>query len=124
MCFPLLYRIYLTGVGRMMHDSALNKVRTNRYHPHVKYSQKSNAPEYLYEDGNLQVIPVPLLEDNLAYIVLWKPTGKNFLVDPADIDAVEEVKTAYNIEGAPECILCTHKHWDHAGHNGRFAERY
>ena len=70
---------------------------------------------YIY--GAIQVIPVPFLEDNLAYIVVDKSSGRYFLVDPADFEAVEEVKRAYGVEGTPEAILTTHKHWDHAGHN-------
>jgi len=49
--------------------------------------------------------------------VLDTASGKYFLVDPADFDAVEEVKEAYGISGAPEAVVTTHKHWDHAGHN-------
>ena len=63
------------------------------------------------------MIPVPFLEDNLAYIVLDTESKKYFLVDPADIDAIDEVKKEHNIDGPPEAILTTHKHWDHAGHN-------
>ena len=60
---------------------------------------------------------MPFLEDNLAYIVLNKASQKYILVDPAHIVAVDEVREAYGIDGAPEAIFSTHKHWDHAGHN-------
>ena len=60
----------------------------------------------------------------MAYIVHDGATGKFFLVDPADLDAVDEVMQEYGIQGAPEAILTTHKHWDHAGHNDRFAQAY
>jgi len=67
---------------------------------------------------------VPFLEDNLAYIVLDVPTGDYFLVDPADFDAVEEVKQAYGVTGAPQAVVTTHKHWDHAGHNQRYVDEH
>ena len=67
---------------------------------------------------------MPFLEDNLAYIVLDKTSGKHFLVDPADIQAIDEVKKAYGVTGAPEAIFSTHKHWDHAGQNQEFLDRY
>lgn len=61
---------------------------------------------------------MPFLEDNLAYIVLDTATGEHFLVDPADLEAIDEAKAAYGISGvAPQAIVSTHKHWDHAGHN-------
>ena len=49
---------------------------------------------------------------------------KHFVVDCADIEAYEEVRNAYKVEGAPEALLSTHKHWDHAGHNQHFADTY
>ena len=67
--------------------------------------------------GNIHVIPVPFLEDNLAYIVLDTVSKSYFLVDPADFEAIEEAKNAYGITGAPSAVVSTHKHWDHAGHN-------
>ena len=67
---------------------------------------------------------MPFLKDNLGYILLWVPTGKYCLVDPADFDAIHDALKLYGIQGAPEAILTTHKHWDHAGHNANFAAAY
>ena len=113
--FRCAYRIYLTGIGRNMHEKGLNRVRQSNIHPHSKYSESQGAPQFIY--GDIQVIPVPYLEDNLAYIVLKKSTGSYFLIDPADFQAIEEVKEAYQITGAPQAVFVTHKHWDHASHN-------
>ena len=124
MCFCLLYRIYLTGVGRWMHNRDLADVRTKHIHPHCEYSKESGAPQHFFVDGNFQVIPVPYLKDNLGYILLWVPTGKYCLVDPGDFDAVHDVMKEYGVKGAPEAILTTHKHWDHAGHNQNFVDAY
>ena len=114
--FPVLYRIYLTGVGRSRHFSQITDVRRTNVHPHSSYSQADGAPVYnLGED--IRIYPVPFLEYNLAYIVLDTKTGAFILVDPADLEAVNEVMQEYGITGEPEVILTTHKHWDHAGHN-------
>lgn len=78
--------------------------------------------KFSFSNGDIQVIPVPFLEDNLAYIVLNTRSGNYLLVDPADFDAVEEVKAAYGVTGAPDAVITTHKHWDHAGHNQRYLE--
>lgn len=67
---------------------------------------------------------MPFLDDNLAYIVYDTASGKHFVIDGADIAAYREVREAYGIEGAPEALFSTHKHWDHAGHNEQFVQAY
>ena len=101
----------------------LANARRDLIHPHSEYKKESGAQQFLFGD-DLQVIPVPFLFDNLAYILLWKPTGQYCLVDPADFEAVHEVMEEYGIEGAPEAIITTHKHHDHAAHNQRFVIEY
>jgi hypothetical protein len=67
MCFCLLYRIYNSPVGRWMHNRELAKVRANGVHPHVKWTLEDQAP--IYKIGDLSIVPVPYLADNLAYVV-------------------------------------------------------
>ena len=121
--FAVGYRIYLTGVGRGMHTRSINGVRESQVHPHSFFTEEQGVKAFEFT-GDIRIIPVPFLEDNLAYIVLNTKSGNYVLVDPADFDAVEEVKVAYGVQGAPEAILTTHKHWDHAGNNQRYAEQY
>ena len=97
--FRCAYRIYLTGFGRNMHEKTLARVRREQIHPHSKYAESQGAEQFIY--GDIQIIPVPYAEDNLAYIILQKSTGSFILVDPADFDAITEVKEAYGIKGAP-----------------------
>ena len=88
--FPLLYRIYLTDYGRKRHNRQIAQCLQNDVHPHSFYSEAHNAKQFIY--GEIQVIPVPFLEDNLAYIVLDRSSGRYFLVDPAHVEAVDEVR--------------------------------
>ena len=123
MFFSILYRLYLTSVGRWFHNKVLAKVRRDHVHPHCEFRKNTGSPQFIIE-GDLQVIPVPFSYDNLAYILLWKPTGQYCLVDPADFEAVHEVLEEYDIKGAPESILTTHMHHDHAAHNQQFLNEY
>jgi hydroxyacylglutathione hydrolase len=67
------------------------------------------------------VIPVPILADNYAYLVLCCETKKAFAVDPADPGRVLQMLEYINTETSSffvlTDVLCSHKHWDHAGGN-------
>jgi len=66
-----------------------------------------------------RVIPVPILSDNFAYLIIDPQTGKAACVDPAE---PEKVLAAAKREGIQlSTLLCTHKHWDHAGGNEEMA---
>ncbi len=68
---------------------------------------------------------MPYLEDNFSYIILETKTKRFVLVDPGDFDAVHDVLDLLNIPRTGiQGILTTHKHWDHSGHNYRFAQSY
>ncbi|KAG0034606.1 hypothetical protein BGZ81_003919 [Podila clonocystis] len=63
----------------------------------------------------MRIIPVPVLEDNYAYIIFDEKTSECAVVDP-----VEPQKLLHIIQhlGAKlTSVLCTHHHWDHAGGN-------
>ena len=66
--FRCAYSLYLTGLGRGRHNRQIAGVRDSGVHPHSKYTEAQNADQFVY--GDIKVIPVPFLEDNLAYIVL------------------------------------------------------
>lgn len=66
-----------------------------------------------------RVIPVPILSDNFAYLIIDPQTGKAACVDPAEPG---KVLAAAKREGIQlSTLLCTHKHWDHAGGNEEMA---
>lgn len=62
----------------------------------------------------MQVIPIPLFDDNYAYLVHGAKKENSFLVDPADEKVIHQWLQK-NSEYTISHILVTHKHWDHAG---------
>ncbi|HEX7928169.1 MAG TPA: hydroxyacylglutathione hydrolase [bacterium] len=63
----------------------------------------------------MQVIPVPCLKDNYAYLVIDDATKQAAVVDPSEAAPVLE---AVNRAGVPLiAIWNTHHHWDHTGGN-------
>ena len=73
--------------------------------------------KYEFSDGKFEIIPVPYLKDNLAYIVIHKATSDFLLVDPADYEMTQKLLKLHNLHKPPTAILCTHRHWDSSGHN-------
>ncbi|CAM9810708.1 unnamed protein product [Discosporangium mesarthrocarpum] len=61
------------------------------------------------------VIPVPILNDNYAYLVVDRHSGKAACVDPAEPEKVIAAAEKHGV--TISALLCTHKHWDHAGGN-------
>ena len=78
MCFKLLYRLYLTRLGKWCkHNKDLNKVRSGKTKTLIE-----EVTEYTY--GDTTIYAVPFLIDNYAYIVHNTLTNDVLLVDPAD----------------------------------------
>lgn len=67
------------------------------------------------------VIPVPMFQDNYAYLIVSLRTAKVVVVDPADPVAVvrmlNSVRAAVELPLVLTEVLTTHRHWDHAGGN-------
>lgn len=65
--------------------------------------------------GRMKIIAVPLFQDNYSYIIVGTAPKKLVLVDPANppvvVDYVKRYLPGYDVN----CLLYTHKHWDHAG---------
>ncbi|KAG5184316.1 beta-lactamase-like protein, partial [Tribonema minus] len=68
-----------------------------------------------------EVIPVPVLQDNYAYLVIDKATQMTACVDPAEPRKVLAAAAARGV--TLSTLLCTHKHADHAGGNAEMARR-
>lgn len=70
---------------------------------------------------NAFVVPVPILADNYAYLCFCPSTKSVVAIDPADPVAVLKmialVCSKVGIWFQLTDVLCTHKHWDHAGGN-------
>eukprot|EP00347_Sterkiella_histriomuscorum_P000727 403374738 len=117
MCFCLLYRIYLTRLGRWMHHRQIQSLTEKHY-------QQPKSQEFNYDQFNIKVINVPYLKDNYGFIVVNTVTNNYVLIDPADFERVSAVLEQFNITGEPLFILSTHKHWDHAGQNYVYQQKY
>lgn len=61
MCFCLLYRLYLTRLGRWLHSRELAKTKEL---VHVSFENY-----FSYSNGNIIVYIVPYLKDNYGYII-------------------------------------------------------
>lgn len=63
----------------------------------------------------MQVITVPVLQDNYSYLLVDVATKTAAAVDPVEPDIV--IAAAKKVGVEIKTILTTHSHWDHAGGN-------
>src|SRR5688572_5965032 len=63
----------------------------------------------------IEVLPVPCLSDNYAYLVWRAGSGSALVVDPSEGEPVERALAEHGLVLA--AILCTHHHWGHVGGN-------
>jgi hydroxyacylglutathione hydrolase len=67
----------------------------------------------------MKVVPVRVLSDNYAYLLINQATAKAAAIDPAEPD---KLFAAAKDEGVTiTTVLTTHKHMDHAGGNREMA---
>jgi hydroxyacylglutathione hydrolase len=69
-----------------------------------------------------EIIIVPALKDNYAYIIICKETGKVACIDPSEASPVIQILEKRNLK--LDYILNTHHHWDHIGGNIELKEKY
>eukprot|EP00922_Rhytidocystis_sp_ex-Travisia-forbesii_P051278 GHVS01076115.1.p1 GENE.GHVS01076115.1~~GHVS01076115.1.p1 ORF type:complete len:375 (+),score=75.32 GHVS01076115.1:63-1127(+) len=83
--------------------------------------EEKTVDGYLWHRGGVvDVLLVPILSDNYAYIFIDKVSGRAGCVDPADPDKV--MKVAESLGLSLELLLCTHHHLDHSGGNRKMME--
>jgi hydroxyacylglutathione hydrolase len=63
----------------------------------------------------MKVVPVPVLSDNYAYLVIDEQAGKAAVVDPSEASPVLE--RLHRERARLAAIWNTHHHWDHVGGN-------
>ncbi|MBT9560961.1 MAG: hydroxyacylglutathione hydrolase [Myxococcales bacterium] len=68
----------------------------------------------------MQVVPIPILADNYAYLLIDPATGDAAAVDPADPGPVLSEVRARGLRLTH--VLCTHHHGDHSGGNVAIAD--
>lgn len=73
----------------------------------------------------MKIHPVPVREDNYAYILQSSVDGSAVFVDAYDVPAVEAAATKLGIsKDGVVGLLTTHHHHDHSGGNEAFAKAY
>ncbi|KAJ7582602.1 Metallo-hydrolase/oxidoreductase [Mycena floridula] len=70
----------------------------------------------------MKVLPVPVREDNYAYLLIDEAAKKAAAVDPYDVPKVSAAAEAAGLEIV--AAICTHHHFDHSGGNQAFSEKY
>ena len=68
----------------------------------------------------MEIIAVPCLRDNYAYIV--KAGAQVAVVDPSEAEPVQQALQAQGL--TPTMIWNTHHHWDHVGGNETLLQQY
>jgi hydroxyacylglutathione hydrolase len=63
----------------------------------------------------MQIVSIPCLQDNYAYLLICSETGAAAIIDPSIPEPVLTALESLNVE--PVAILNTHHHWDHTGGN-------
>lgn len=63
----------------------------------------------------LEVVPVPCLSDNYAYLLIDRDAGTAIVVDPSEAGPVERALLEEGVR--LQAIWCTHHHFDHVGGN-------
>ncbi|BFY98046.1 hypothetical protein BsWGS_01085 [Bradybaena similaris] len=87
-----------------------------------KYGDKEHSDLTQFDYGNVTILPIPMLNDNYAYLVSDTKNNKSVIIDPGNAEAVQKVLAQRNIR--PEAILATHKHWDHVGGSKELRQLY
>ena len=71
--------------------------------------------------GTMEVVIVPVLEDNYAYIIKDTTNNVAAVVDPVEPEKLLKVAKEHRV--TITTILTTHSHWDHAGGNDKLVAR-
>ncbi|KAF8436963.1 beta-lactamase-like protein [Boletus edulis BED1] len=70
----------------------------------------------------MKVVPVPVRQDNYAYLIIDQPSNKAAAVDPYDVPKVQAAADRLGVSLV--AALTTHHHHDHSGGNETFAAQY
>ncbi|KAJ9444933.1 Hydroxyacylglutathione hydrolase [Diplonema papillatum] len=108
--FPALYSLYVSEL--VGYHYLRNLMHPRRPDSHSLVS--------LWKNDGICVYPVPILNDNYAYIVWCEHEKEAAVIDPADPKAVWHFVEAFGLKLTT--LITTHKHWDHAGGNKELLE--
>ncbi|CAD5112070.1 DgyrCDS1315 [Dimorphilus gyrociliatus] len=103
------YLLYInTPLGNYLFQKSVRRARR-------RFGNRGHSITQNHDYGELNVLPIAIAEDNYSYLVVDKTTMKGILIDPSDPDVVVGICKRLQVDLT--AILCTHKHWDHAGGN-------
>ncbi|KAL2558324.1 Hydroxyacylglutathione hydrolase cytoplasmic [Forsythia ovata] len=68
----------------------------------------------------MQILHIPCLEDNYAYMIIDEATKEAAVVDPVEPHSVLQVAQENGVD--LKVVLTTHHHWDHAGGNEKIKQ--
>ncbi|CAO1631957.1 unnamed protein product [Sympodiomycopsis kandeliae] len=71
----------------------------------------------------MKVIPVPVRDDNYAYVVVSTPDNNGVFVDPYTLSTVQKASDQAGVKKVIGCIT-THHHHDHSGGNKDYKAQY
>jgi hydroxyacylglutathione hydrolase len=70
----------------------------------------------------MKVLPIPVLADNYAYLIIDEATNEAGVVDPSE---AKPIAAAVRHEGVTfTSIINTHHHWDHVGGNKELLQEF
>ncbi|KAI6036843.1 beta-lactamase-like protein [Pisolithus microcarpus] len=69
----------------------------------------------LRQSIRMKIVPVPVREDNYAYLLVDEPTNKAAAVDPYDVPKVQAAANQLGVSII--AAITTHHHFDHSGGN-------
>ena len=72
-------------------------------------------PRISVQYRSMKVVPVPVRDDNYAYLLIDESTNKAAAIDPYDVDKVSAAADAHGVELIAG--ITTHHHFDHSGGN-------
>mmetsp|Transcript_9226 Transcript_9226/g.17268 ORF Transcript_9226/g.17268 Transcript_9226/m.17268 type:complete len:539 (-) Transcript_9226:406-2022(-) len=114
--FKIGYTIYVfTPLGRVIHLNMVRSRRKAKTPPHTMHIPTSHL-------SSCDVLPMPILQDNYAFIITDRSTKQVAVVDPADPDQLIHILEQKKL--SLSMVLTTHRHHDHAGGNHVLAERF
>lgn len=70
----------------------------------------------------MRIIPIPVLADNYAYLLIDEATNEAGVVDPSEAGPVAEAVKREGVKFA--AIINTHHHWDHVGGNEELVKEF
>jgi len=102
------------------HTFPCEKAMFSRSPKSWSFCRTAKSPTFTQHGRSMKVVPVPVLSDNYAYLLIDEANRVAAAVDPA---VPEKVLEAAEKEGVRiTTVLTTHHHHDHAGGNSKMAE--